>query len=190
MTTPPIMPVFADPRTPQPPSRFHAGVRGVVAGMALAAAVICQVAAARMPQTSFLDGLTSFLFSLSAVVVAVVLVIAAVAAATRPGIPVMPQRPGPAAVIGLAFSSIAAIAWLAMSLPSVIGSVVGGADASMADLLAPLVVFGPLWVLGLVFGVLSLRGARDRRLLLAAASTALGLLLLLPATWGALALGV
>ncbi|MDF1479496.1 hypothetical protein PYV02_10425 [Leifsonia sp. H3M29-4] len=159
------------------PSSLHAGIRGGVAALLIVLGIGNFVAATGFPYNAPVEMLFMFLLSLDMFIAAVVLIVFAVLAGARRSVPVLSERTSPLSIAGLVVSGVAFVAWVLFGLVPTLGSVGSGEDARYMTLVGVLVFFGVPWILGLVFGTISLRSGGPRTWLFGCLAAGLGVLL-------------
>jgi hypothetical protein len=156
------------------PSRLHAGIRGGVAALLILVGIGNFIAATGFPSNAPVELLFMFLLSVDLFIAAVVLIVFAVLAGTRRSVPVLPQRTSPLSVAGLVLSGVAFIAWVLFALVPTLADL---GDVRYMTLVGVLVFFGVPWILGLVFGTISLRSGGPRTWLFGCLALGLGVAL-------------
>lgn len=159
------------------PSRLHAGIRGGIAALLIIIGIGNFIAATGFPSNAPVELLFMFLLSVDLFIAAVVLIIFAVLAGVRRSVPVLAERTSPLSVAGLVVSSVAFVAWVLFALVPTLGSIGAGEDVRYMTLVGVLVFFGVPWILGLVFGAISLRSGGPRTWLFGCLALGLGVAL-------------
>ena len=158
------------------PSRLHAGIRGGVAALLIVLGIGNFIAATGFPSNAPVELLFMFLLSVDLFLAGLVLIIFAVLAAVRRSVPVLPERTSPLSVAGLVLSGVAFVAWVLFGLVPTLADL---GNVRYMTLVGVLVFFGVPWVLGLIFGTVSLRSGGPRTWLFGCLAVGLGILLAL-----------
>jgi hypothetical protein len=161
------------------PSRTHATLRGSVAGFLILSGIGNFVAATGFPSNAPVESLFMFLLSVDMFLAAVVLIIFAVLAGARRSVPVLPERTSPLSIAGLVVSAVAFVAWALFGLVPTLAAIGAGEPVRYMTLVGVLVFFGIPWMLGMVFGAISLRSGGPRTALFGGIALGLGVLLVL-----------
>lgn len=161
------------------PSRSHAALRGAVAAFLILSGIGDLVAAAGFPGNAAVESLFLFLLSVDLFLAAGILIVFAVLAAVRRSVPVLPERTSPLSVAALALSVVAFTAWALFGLAPALGAFGSGEPVRYMTLVGVLVFFGVPWILGMVFGAISLRSGGPRTALFGGLGLGLGLLLVI-----------
>lgn len=161
------------------PSRLHAGIRGAIAAVLIGIGIADVIAATGFPPDAPLEQLVMLLLSIDLFIAGVVLAAFAVLAALRRSVPVLTARTSPLSVAGLALSGVTFAAWLLFGVVPTLGILATGEALRYTTLVGVLVFFGVPWVLGLIFGTVSLRSGGPRTRLFGWLAVGLGLLLAL-----------
>lgn len=161
------------------PSRPHATLRGGVAAFLILSGIGNFVAATGFPGNAPVESIFMFLLSIDMFLAAIVLIVFAVLAAVRRSVPVLPERTSPLSVAALAVSAVAFVAWALFGLVPTLGAIGAGEPVRYLTLVGVLVFFGVPWILGMVFGAISLRSGGPRTALFGGIGLGLGLLLVL-----------
>jgi len=161
------------------PSRSHATVRGAVAALLILSGIGNFIAATGFPGNAPVESLFMFLLSIDMFLAAGILIVFAVLAAVRRSVPVLPERTSPLSVAALALSVVAFTAWGLFGLVPTLGALGSGEPVRYMTLVGVLVFFGVPWILGMVFGAISLRSGGPRTALFGGLGLGLGLLLVI-----------
>ena len=161
----------------KPTSPVHAGIRGGLAGLLAIAAVVNQFWGFRFPGNAPVEQIFVFGITLDLVAMAVVLGIFAILAASRRSVPVKPQSVSPMAIAAVILSGVTTVFWLLGCLIPVLMSVAAGETFQYMTAVGAIFFLGVPWVLGTIFGALSLRSGGRLTPILATVSIALGVIL-------------
>ena len=176
----------------KPPSRQQAALRGTVAGVALVALVVNVVFTSRFPGNAPVEWLYAAGVTIDLAAITVVLGVFAILAAVRRSVPVKPQSMSPLAVAAIILAAVALVAWIVFSLFPTLTQAAGSVDGrwQYMNAVGAIFLFGPLWVLGVIFGTLSLRSGGRRTPVLAWSAMAIGLVLTVIAVGSAVLYGL
>lgn len=174
----------------RPAAPIHAAIRGGVALALVAGGVVNLVFGGQFPSNAPVESVIMFLLSVDMFVGAVVLGVFAVMAGIRRSVPVAPERTSPMAIAGLALTGVAFLGWLIFGLSAVIRPLSQGTPLRYADIVGVLMFLGVPWIVGLVFGTLSLRSGGRLTGLLGGLAIALGLILVLIAVTASVLYGL
>ena len=141
----------------RPTSTVHAGIRGGLAGLLVIAGVVNAFWGFRFPGNAPVEGIFAFGITVDLVAAAIVLGIFAVLANARRSVPVKPQSISPMAIAAIIMSGLVAVIWILFSLLPVLSSVAAGERYQYMTAVGAIFILGIPWVLGMVFGALSLR---------------------------------
>lgn len=161
----------------KPTSKVHAGIRGGLAGLFAIAAVVNQFWGFRFPGNAPVEQIFVFGITLDLVAMAVVLGIFAILAASRRSVPVKPQSVSPMAIAAIILSGVTTVFWLLGCLIPVLMSVASGERYQYMTAVGAIFFLGVPWVLGTIFGTLSLRSGGRLTPILATVSIGLGVIL-------------
>lgn len=162
----------------RPASPKHAGIRGGVAALLVVAGIVNLVFGGRFPSNAPVESIVMFFLSIDMFIGAVVLGVFAVLANIRRSVPVLPERTSPLSVAALALAAVAFAAWVLFGLTLALGAIGRGDQLHYTDTVGVILIFGVPWMLGLVFGVISLRSGGRRTALFAGSAIGLGIALL------------
>jgi hypothetical protein len=174
----------------RPASAPHAAIRGGVAALLVVAGVVNLVFGGRFPSNAPVESLVMFFLSLDMFVGGVVLGVFAVLANIRRSVPVLPERTSPLSVAALVLAAVAFAGWVLFGLTLVIGALSRGELLHYTDTVGAILILGVPWMLGLVFGVISLRSGGRRTPLFAGIAIGIGILLLLVVVASTIAYGL
>lgn len=161
----------------KPTSILHAFIRGGLAAVLVVAAVINQFWGTQFPsnapvEIAFAFGITADLFG-----AAIVLGIFGILAAARRSVPVKPQSVSPMAIAAIIMSGAVTLIWLVSSLIPVLTSVGNDERYQYMTAVGAIFFLGIPWVLGIIFGALSLRSGGRLTPILGTIAIVLGLVL-------------
>jgi hypothetical protein len=162
----------------RPASPQHAGIRGGAAALLVVAGVVNLVFGGRFPSNAPVESIVMFFLSIDMFIGAVVLGVFAVLANIRRSVPVLPERTSPLSVAALVLSAVAFVAWVLLGLTLALGALGRGELLHYTDTVGVVLIFGVPWMLGLVFGVISLRSGGRRTPLFAGIAIGLSTVLL------------
>jgi hypothetical protein len=174
----------------KPTSTTHAVLRGGLAAFLVVAAVVNQFWGARFPSNAPVEMIYNFGITIDLVAAAIVLGIFGILAAARRSVPVKPQSVSPMAVAAVILSGAVAAFWLLFSLIPVLLSVANGGTYQYMSAVGAIFFLGIPWVLGLVFGTLSLRSGGRLTPILATIAIVLGVVLAIGAVTFAVIYGL
>ena len=161
----------------KPTSVVHAGIRGGLAALLVIAGVVNSFWGFRFPGNAPVEGIFAFGITVDLVAAAIVLGIFAVLANARRSVPVKPQSISPMAIAAIIMSGLVAVIWILFSLLPVLASVANGERYQYMTAVGAIFILGIPWVLGMVFGALSLRSGGRLTPILGTVSIALGVIL-------------
>jgi hypothetical protein len=161
----------------KPTSTTHAFIRGGLAVFLVIAAVVNQFWGTRFPSNAPVEMIYNFGITVDLFATAVVLGIFAILAAARRSVPVKPQSISPMAVAAIILSGAVTLIWLLFSLVPVLVSVANGDTYQYMSAIGAIFFLGVPWVLGMVFGTLSLRSGGRLTPVLGTIAIALGVVL-------------
>lgn len=162
----------------RPVSVQHAAVRGGLAAVLAAAGVVNLVFGGMFPYNAPIESIIMFFCSIAIFLGAVVLGVFAVLAAIRRSVPVSPTRTSPLSFAALVLAGTAFLGWVLFGLTQVIGALTAGDLLRYMNTTGPLLILVAPWMLGLVFGAISLRSGGGRTAIFSGVAITLGLLLL------------
>jgi hypothetical protein len=161
----------------KPTSTVHAGIRGGLAALLAIAAVVNQFWGFRFPGNAPVEQIFVFGITIDLIAATIVLGIFAVLAASRRSVPVKPQSVSPQSIAAVILSGIAALSWLLFCLIPVLVSVANGERYQYMTAVGAIFFLGVPWVLGMVFGTLSLRSGGRLTPILGTVAIVLGVVL-------------
>ena len=161
----------------KPTSTVHAGIRGGLAGLLAIAAVVNQFWGFRFPGNAPVEQIFVIGITLDLLAMAVVLGIFAILAASRRSVPVKPQSVSPMAIAGIILSGVTMVFWLLGCLLPVLMSVASGETYQYMTAVGAIFFLGVPWVLGTIFGTLSLRSGGRLTPILGTVAIGLGVIL-------------
>lgn len=161
-----------------PASRTHAIIRGALALLLLVSGVVNMVFGAMFPGNAPVEAIAMFFLSVDMFLGAVALGVFAVLAAIRRSVPVRPERTSPLSIAAAVLGAIALVAWILLGLTLVIGRASAGMVQHYTDTVGSIFFFGVPWMLGLVFGAISLRSGGRLTRVFACVGIGSGLILL------------
>ena len=162
----------------RPAAPRHAVIRGVIALVLIAAGVVNLVFGGRFPGNAPVESLVMFFLSVDLFAGGVVLGVFAVLANIRRSVPVLPERTSPLSIAAAALAVGAFAGWVLFGLTLIIGALTRGDRLHYTDSVGAILVLGVPWMLGIVFGAISLRSGGRRTPLFAGVAIGLGLILL------------
>ena len=174
----------------KPTSTTHAFIRGGLAVFLVIAAVVNQFWGTRFPSNAPVEMIYNFGITVDLFATAVVLGIFAILAASRRSVPVKPQSISPMAVAAIILSGAVTLVWLLFSLVPVLVSVANGDTYQYMSAIGAIFFLGVPWVLGMVFGTLSLRSGGRLTPVLGTVAIALGVVLAVAAVTFAVIYGL
>ena len=161
----------------KPTSTLHAVIRGSLAAFLAVAAVVNQFWGFRFPSNAPVEQIFVFGITIDLIAATIVLGIFAVLASARRSVPVKPESISPQSVAAVILSGIAALAWILFCLIPVLSSVASGERYQYMTAVGAIFFLGVPWVLGMVFGALSLRSGGRLTPILGTIAIALGVVL-------------
>ena len=165
----------------RPTSTVHAGIRGGLAAVLAIAAVVNQFWGFRFPGNAPVEQIFAFGITIDLIAATIVLGIFAVLAASRRSVPVKPHSVSPQSVAAVILSGITAVSWLLFCLIPVLSAVANGERIRYMTAVGAIFFLGVPWVLGMVFGTLSLRSGGRLTPILGTVAIVLGLVLTIAA---------
>ena len=161
----------------KPTSPVHAGIRGGLAALLAIAAVVNQFWGFRFPSNAPVEQVYVFGITVDLIAATIVLGIFAVLASARRSVPVKPQSVSPQSVAAVILSGIVAVTWILFCLIPVLATVAAGERFQYMNAVGAIFFLGAPWVLGMVFGALSLRSGGRLTPILGTVAIALGVIL-------------
>lgn len=161
----------------RPASPQQAIVRGAITALLVAAGVVNLVFGGRFPSNAPVESLVMFFLSVDLFAGGVVLGVFAVLANIRRSVPVLPERTSPLSIAAAALSTAAFAGWLLFGMTLMIGALTRGDRLHYTDSVFSILILGVPWMLGIVFGAISLRSGGRRTALFAGVAIGLGLIL-------------
>jgi hypothetical protein len=174
----------------RPTSRTQAVIRGGLAVLLAVGGVVNLVWGARFPSNAPVEQIFSFLISLDMFAAAIVLGVFAILALARRSVPVRPQSTSPMSVAAVILAGVAFIGWALFNLVPVLINLADGERYQYMNAVAAIVFLGVPWVLGMIFGALSLRSGGRLTPILATIAIALGVVLAIAAVAFAVVYGL
>ena len=170
----------------RPTSVTHAVIRGALAAFLAIAGGVNLFWGGRFPSNAPVEQIYNAGISLDLFAATVVLGIFAILSAARRSVPVKPHSISPMAIAAVILSGVVFIFWLVSGVVPVLVSVGSGESYQYMSGVGAIVFLGIPWVLGMVFGALSLRSGGRLTPVLGTIAIVLGVLV----TIGAVAFAV
>ena len=162
----------------RPAAPQHAVIRGVIALVLIAAGVVNLVFGGRFPSAAPVESFVMFFLSVDLFAGGVVLGVFAILANIRRSVPVLPERTSPLSIAAAALAAVAFAGWILFGLTLIVGALTRGDLLHYTDSVGSILILGVPWMLGIVFGAISLRSGGRRTPLFAGIGIGLGMILL------------
>lgn len=174
----------------KPTSPVQAAIRGGLAVFLVIAAVVNQFWGFQFPGNAPVEQIYVFGITVDLFGAAVVLGIFAILAAARRSVPVKPQSISPMSIAAIILSGLVFLIWLVSCFIPVLVTTANGARYQYMAAVGAIFLLGIPWVLGMVFGTLSLRSGGRLTPILGTVATVLGVALAVAAVTFAVIYGL
>ena len=174
----------------KPTSTVQAAIRGGLAVFLAIAAVVNLFWGFRFPGNAPVEQIYMFGITVDLIAAAVVLGIFAILAAARRSVPVKPQSISPMSIAAIILSGLVFLIWLVSCLIPVLMTTANGSRYQYMAAVGAIFLLGIPWVLGMVFGTLSLRSGGRLTPILGTVAIVLGVVLAVAAVTFAVIYGL